>query len=172
MEQVIVLNSDFTFLNTICWQDAVTLVWLEKADVVKESDRILRNSDRSYEIFYPLVLRLRNMVTKIFKPRTGYNRRNVFFRDDFKCQYCGIAAEHAKMTIDHVNPRAQGGKTSYENCVTACEECNQFKADRTPEQANMKLLSVPKKPNLSNYFRQKMKNLKIDDRLRDLGVYG
>jgi 5-methylcytosine-specific restriction endonuclease McrA len=185
-QQVIVLNQDYSFLNLISWEDAVCLIYLKKAEVLAESDRIISNCDKSFQYFAPYVLRLKNMVTKIFRPRTTYNRRNVFFRDDWKCQYCGkdrdfvyskrykderYAGKKVHLTIDHVTPRAHGGKTSYDNCVTACEECNQLKADRTPEQAHMKLRKLPTKPNLANYFNQKMKSLKIDERLRELGVY-
>ena len=186
MQQVIVLNSDYSFLNTISWQDAVTLIFLKKAEVVKESERILRNADSSYEYFYPLVLRLKNMVTQIFKPRTMYNKNNVFFRDNWTCQYCGrdrdyvypktaeakYAGTKIRMSIDHVVPRSYGGKTNYDNCVCACEECNQHKADNTPEEAGMRLAKIPTKPNLVEYFRSKMKSMKIDERLDELGVAG
>lgn len=187
MKQVIVLNSDMTFLNLVSWQEGVCLVYLEKADVVSESERIISNWDKSFQMFAPLVLRLKKMVTKIFSPRSTYNKRNVFFRDDFKCQYCGkdkdfvyptdyrnqnYAGKKTVLTIDHVVPKSHGGKTSYENCVTACGECNHIKADRTPAQAQMKLRRAPGIPNLANYFRQKMKALKIDTRLEELGVFG
>jgi len=45
-------------------------------------------------------------------------------------------------------PRAQNGLDVWENVVAACKGCNNFKADRTPEQAGMELLAIPFKPNV------------------------
>ena len=50
------------------------------------------------------------------------------------------------MTIDHVVPRAQGGESTWDNCVLACVACNKAKADRTPKQAGMKLRKEPVRP--------------------------
>ena len=51
-----------------------------------------------------------------------------------------------ELTIDHVLPRSQGGVSSWENCVLACMACNKRKADRTPEQAGVKLRKQPTRP--------------------------
>jgi len=98
-----------------------------------------------------------------------FSRRNVYKRDHFTCQYCGRqwrsqnAKDHGaertrvatrpqhtsvnvELTIDHVVPRAQGGESSWTNCVLACLECNKRKADRTPEQAGMRLRAQPGRP--------------------------
>ncbi|MCA9076222.1 MAG: HNH endonuclease [Planctomycetaceae bacterium] len=76
-----------------------------------------------------------------------FSRRNVFKRDRFTCQYCGCQPGSSELTIDHVVPRAQGGESTWENCVLACVECNGTKADRTPAQARMKLRNEPTRPN-------------------------
>jgi len=76
----------------------------------------------------------------------AFSRRNLFKRDRFTCQYCGTQPGSSELTIDHVEPRAHGGETSWENCVLACVGCNTFKADRTPEQAGLKLLQKPVRP--------------------------
>lgn len=76
----------------------------------------------------------------------AFSRRNVFKRDRFTCQYCSRQPGKDELTIDHVLPRAQGGQSSWTNCVLACIDCNSRKADRTPEQANMPLLRVPQRP--------------------------
>jgi len=82
-----------------------------------------------------------------------FSRRNIFKRDKYCCQYCGkqFRSELAMhdLTIDHVCPKAKGGKSSWENCVLACIACNKKKADRTPEAAGMKLRRQPKKPQWS-----------------------
>lgn len=75
-----------------------------------------------------------------------FSRRNVFKRDRFTCQYCGIQPGSEELTIDHVIPRSQGGATTWENCVLACVECNSRKADRTPDEARMPLRHPPKRP--------------------------
>ncbi len=75
-----------------------------------------------------------------------FSRRNVFKRDRFTCQYCGRQPGSEELTIDHVIPRAQGGVSSWQNCVLACVECNSRKADRTPDQARMTLRKKPARP--------------------------
>ncbi|REK32130.1 MAG: HNH endonuclease, partial [Planctomycetota bacterium] len=75
-----------------------------------------------------------------------FSRRNVFKRDRFTCQYCGKQPGLEELTIDHVIPRAQGGTSTWDNCVLACIDCNARKADRTPEQARMPLRHKPTRP--------------------------
>ncbi len=75
-----------------------------------------------------------------------FSRRNVAKRDHYTCQYCGAQPGVEELTIDHVNPRSQGGQSSWTNCVAACVTCNARKADRTPEQAGMKLRKCPARP--------------------------
>lgn len=74
-------------------------------------------------------------------------RANVWLRDKCKCQYCDTKLEYSDMHWDHVIPRTQGGRTTWENIVTACFDCNVIKKrGRTPEQAGMKLLKKPVAP--------------------------
>ena len=90
------------------------------------------------------------------KSFSGFNNQMLFRRDNYRCMYCGAKFSHAELTRDHVVPRAQGGRDIWENVVAACSRCNHFKADRTPEQAGMKLLAIPFRPNLfeSMYLAQ------------------
>lgn len=76
----------------------------------------------------------------------AFSRRNVAKRDHFTCQYCGAQPGAEDLTIDHVVPRSQGGQSSWTNCVAACVPCNARKADRTPEQAGMRLRKSPARP--------------------------
>lgn len=78
--------------------------------------------------------------------QVAFSRRNLFQRDRFMCQYCGIQPGSEELTIDHVMPRSRGGLTTWDNCVLACVECNKRKADRTPTEAHMHLRSHPKRP--------------------------
>jgi 5-methylcytosine-specific restriction endonuclease McrA len=75
-----------------------------------------------------------------------FSRRNIYKRDRYTCQYCGIQPGSEELTIDHVSPRSQGGLSTWENCVLACVSCNKRKADRTPEQARMPLKKPPARP--------------------------
>jgi hypothetical protein len=89
---------------------------------------------------------------KLPRPKVHFSRRTLYKRDKLTCQYCGHQFPSEELTIDHVIPRAQGGVTAWDNCVLACVACNRRKANRTPKQANMKLLKEPKKPD-TNLFR-------------------
>jgi 5-methylcytosine-specific restriction endonuclease McrA len=75
-----------------------------------------------------------------------FSRRNVAKRDHYLCQYCGAQPGAEAITIDHVVPRSQGGTSTWTNCVAACILCNARKADRTPDQAGMKLRRRPVRP--------------------------
>jgi 5-methylcytosine-specific restriction endonuclease McrA len=78
--------------------------------------------------------------------RVAFSRRNVARRDGHACQYCGARPGLSGLTIDHVVPRSRGGPSNWTNCVAACIPCNARKADRTPEQAGMRLRRAPTRP--------------------------
>jgi 5-methylcytosine-specific restriction endonuclease McrA len=67
-------------------------------------------------------------------PRSEWERRRteVYFRDDYTCQYCGERG--GKLECDHVVPLARGGSNDISNLVTACFKCNRSKRDKTPEE--------------------------------------
>lgn len=76
-----------------------------------------------------------------------FSRQNLFLRDQFTCQYCGRVLKNPKeRTIDHVIPKSRGGKTVWTNVVLCCKKCNLKKGNRTPEEAGLKLLKVPRTP--------------------------
>ncbi len=93
----------------------------------------------------PAVVRLLAAVPRK-KQGLRFNRENLVARDGGRCQYCGAKVPRPEMTLDHVVPRAQGGPTRWENIVLACFRCNQRKANRTPDQAAMRLLRPPRRP--------------------------
>ncbi len=78
--------------------------------------------------------------------------RTLFQRDRQLCLYCGQRFPAHLLTRDHVMPVSRGGPSAWENCVTACRGCNQRKDDRTPEEANMRLLAIPYTPNRAEYL--------------------
>ena len=75
-----------------------------------------------------------------------FSRRQLWKRDNNTCQYCGCRPGTSELNIDHIIPKSQGGKTTWENCVIACIKCNTHKANRTPSQAKMKFFNPDYKP--------------------------
>ena len=96
-------------------------------------------------IYIPSVASLINS-TGSFKRGVKFSRINVFTRDNFRCQYCGESKKMGALNYDHLIPRFRGGKTVWENIVTACYPCNSRKGNRTPEEAGMRVLKKPYKP--------------------------
>lgn len=87
------------------------------------------------------------------KGRVRFSRLNIYARDDDTCQYCGRRLHRAELNLDHVLPRSQGGKTTWENVVCSCVPCNLKKGGRTPDQARMTLLKKPVRPRWTPLFR-------------------
>lgn len=87
------------------------------------------------------------------KGRVRFSRLNIYARDGDICQYCGKKLARSELNLDHVLPRSQGGKTSWENVVCSCVPCNLRKGGRTPDQASMKLLKKPVRPRWTPFFR-------------------
>lgn len=82
----------------------------------------------------------------LIRKEAKFNRLNIFRRDSGACQYCRKKFSRSELTIDHVVPRSQGGKSVWDNVVCCCVDCNRKKGGRTPEQARMKLKAKPRKP--------------------------
>lgn len=118
------------------WDDWATLI-------AKDDEPVIRSINKSFKI--PEIILLTNH-NKLPQQRTNFNRRTIYRRDNNTCQYCNSKPGVSLLSIDHVIPRSQGGKSTLENCVLACVTCNGKKANRTPEQARMKLLKQPTKP--------------------------
>lgn len=169
MQSCVVLNGDYSYLNMIHWQKAVRLFFQGKCEVIKSSDDALRGGDGTVVMNRPLVVRLIKMIRMVYKNRVPYSKRNVFTRDGFQCLYCGTKQQ--KLTIDHVKPQSRGGKTSFDNCVSACRACNNYKGNRTPSEADMFLIRQPYSPTINEFFIIKCKQLKIHDYLKELGIY-
>lgn len=141
---VLLLNSDYSPLKVLSWQKAITLWFNDKVEIVEEYNDFDIKSV-SFTMKCPAVVRLLRYV-KGNRSAVKFSRFNVFSRDSFTCQYCGAKPGTNNLTYDHVVPRSRGGKTSWDNIVTACLPCNRKKSDNTPEEARMKLRSQPRKP--------------------------
>ena len=146
--KVLVLNQDYSALSICSVPKAFLLVFLQKAELVAESDLYaLRTIDSSYPM--PTVIRLHRYISLPYKG-VMLTRQNIFKRDNHHCQYFGTAED---LTLDHVLPKSRGGKTNWDNLATACKRCNSRKGDSTPEEASMKLRQKPYKPTFLVFLR-------------------
>jgi 5-methylcytosine-specific restriction endonuclease McrA len=141
--ETLILTQGYLPHRIVDWKKAVTLLFDQKVEVVQEYEQEIRSP--SIALKMPAVVRLLHGVRHHVKG-VKFSRVNVLARDGFTCQYCGVRAHARELTFDHVVPRAQGGRTTWENIATACTRCNEKKGPRTPEQAGMKLRSVPSRP--------------------------
>lgn len=143
MTHVLLLNATYEPLRVITWQRAIRLLTLGKVEVVEETDREIRSV--SFVIRLPSVVRLLRLIRPRRKP-LKFSRQNIYLRDNFRCQYCRVRVSSQELNLDHVIPRALGGKTCWENIVTCCVPCNVRKGGNTPEAAGMRLVARPVKP--------------------------
>lgn len=142
MNSVLVLNFDYTPLNVTTIKRGFVLVDKGKAEVVKSDENPIIAGYKTY--VRPVIIRLLKYIT--FYTRTlRPNRNRIYRRDNNECVYCG---SKKNLTLDHVVPKSRGGKNEWGNLVTSCIKCNLKKADRTPEEAKMKLLKTPHTPTL------------------------
>ena len=101
-----------------------------------------------FQIAVPRIIRLLG-YEKLPRQDVKFNRRNIYARDGNKCQYCGKRMPTTELSLDHVVPKSQGGKSTWENIVCCCVKCNVKKGGRTPDQAHMHLITKPVKPKRS-----------------------
>lgn len=83
---------------------------------------------------------------RVPKRQVRFSRFNIYSRDNNTCQYCGKHFARVELNLDHVVPRSQGGLSRWDNVVCSCHVCNRRKGGRTPEQAGMRLLRSPRRP--------------------------
>jgi 5-methylcytosine-specific restriction endonuclease McrA len=139
-------------LSTVSWEEAIRYLVTDKAIVLEwYEDWIVHSEKRETKV--PAVMILKEYQKK--KTAIRFSKHNVFLRDGYECQYCGDDVSRKTATLDHVLPTSHGGKTTFENCCTACGDCNANKGN------NKKI--VPKiKPYKPTYFQlaEKRKRMK------------
>lgn len=147
MSDTLLLNADgnpvsFIPLSTVDWQEAIKYMILEKANVLAWHDNWIVRSAR-WETPVPSILMLRDYM----KPKTTirFSRANVYLRDKYVCQYCYTKLDKKDCTLDHVLPTSKGGKSVFENTVTACSPCNAGKG-------NDHRIVPKKKPHKPDYY--------------------
>lgn len=145
-KSTLVLNGDGNCLSVIplsvvSWQDAVNLVYAEKANVLEiyEGSRI---SSQKLTMAIPSVIMLSNFLYRTYRP--AFNKGNLLYRDELTCQYCFKHFHHKHLTLDHVIPKSKGGLATWENSVIACRDCNNKKSN--------KLIKPKMEPRQPSYF--------------------
>ncbi len=162
--RTLLLNQGYEPIKIISWQRAMTLVTLDKVDVVEEYETQIRASSMIVQV--PAVVRLRKAYRRHAKP-VKFSRVNIYARDGYRCQYCAAKCGIDQLTYDHVIPRSRGGRTTWDNIVSCCYLCNAKKANRTPSEAGMKLLSVPGRPSWIPSVQIRVSTKSIPDAWRD-----
>lgn len=145
--RVLVLNQNYEPLNVCHVHRAFVLVIRGKAEVIEANDHLLRTSTRTYQA--PSIIRLLYLIKRA-QPVAKLTRKEIFMRDDYTCQYCGMRSHD--LTLDHVIPRHRGGQHRWENLVSACKTCNHKKGGRLPTEAHMHLRAKPAQPRVSRYY--------------------
>ncbi|MFQ5840317.1 MAG: HNH endonuclease [Candidatus Methylomirabilales bacterium] len=141
--KVLVLNNFLEALQVCSLRRAICLLFTGRAERVEDTERLIRSPSRAMVV--PAVIRLGRPARRPPFQTLSFNKKNILKRDAYTCQYCGRNGRE-RMTIDHIIPRSLGGKTVWENVVSACHACNTRKGNRTPLEAGMVLLRRPKRP--------------------------
>lgn len=164
-DDVVVLNTDYSFLNIITVQRALRSVVVGKVDVERESSEYIQTSSG---IFHkPLVVRVRHFVNTTYPAQVSWSRHAVFIRDQFTCQYCGCT--HRPLTIDHLYPLSRGGESTFENTVSACQPCNVKKGNDTLEDTSLSFFDenfTPTHPSVEDFLRLKLSHIDLSELLQ------
>ena len=183
LASVLVLNRFYMAVHIVNVRRAFTLVYRELAEILDVEQGHYANYDFAswlemselraeeksadddwvksvnFSIQVPRIVRLLR-YDRVPKHNLRFNRKNLFARDEHKCQYCGRSLPSGQLSMDHVIPRSRGGEMSWENIVCCCVTCNAKKGGRTPKEARMSLLRKPKKPHQSPLLKMKLDNPK------------
>jgi 5-methylcytosine-specific restriction endonuclease McrA len=100
---------------------------------------------------------------RIPRRHVRYSRINVFARDKYTCQYCGAKPPRSQLNLDHVVPRSLGGKTTWDNVVCSCVDCNRRKGGRTPQQARIRLRRRPARPRWTPLMNLAVANARYEE---------
>lgn len=142
---VLVLNATYEPIQIAAARDAVKLLVKRDREGNLIAVSVVDNQDHQIHagMYLPSVVRLCRF-RKVPFIRTKPKARNIFLRDGYQCQYCGGYFKARDLTLDHVLPRSRGGDDTWDNLVSCCGPCNHRKADRTPQEAGMTLLRIPR----------------------------
>jgi len=179
---VLVLNKYYMAVHVTDVKRAFCLLFKELAEVVTYEDNtylsydfeswveISQLRDRfpveddyvrtvQYHIRVPRIIRLL-FYDRLPRQSVKLNRRNIFARDENRCQYCGKRYPTSELSIDHIVPRSRGGRSIWDNLVCACVACNVRKGGRLPQEVGMRLIRKPVRPQRSPVLHLKLGNPK------------
>lgn len=97
------------------------------------------------------------------KRNIRFSRINILIRDRHTCQYCGARLARSRLNLDHIVPRSRGGKTTWENVVTSCHNCNRIKGGRLPKEAGLKLIRIPVRPKVAPFLDGALGPIKYEE---------
>ena len=140
-EPVLVLNATFEPINVTAVRRAMVLMLKGVAQAEEISHTQVHSATRSLQV--PSVIRLL-AYRHIPQQTRALSRKNILLRDRNTCQFCKRILPASELTLDHVVPRSRGGRSSWENLVACCYQCNNRKGDRTPEEAGLALARRPR----------------------------
>jgi 5-methylcytosine-specific restriction endonuclease McrA len=148
LAEVVHIETDSTGQKT--WQNLDFSGWQELSEFKAEfePDGFDWIHTVRFQLAVPRIIRLLG-YDKLPRQDVKFNRRNIYARDSSRCQYCGRRMPTTELSLDHVVPKSQGGRSTWENVVCCCVRCNVKKGGRTPEQAHMHLVTKPIKPRRS-----------------------
>jgi len=165
---VLVLNRHYQPVHVTSVKRAFTLLYIGAARVIQPDfstfdfeswaalgeaaagDHVIHTIGRAIRVPHVVVLQI---YDRLPKTKVRFSRINIYARDENTCQYCGRQLQRTLLNLDHVIPRARGGRTTWENVVCSCIECNLKKAAKLPHEAGMKLLRPPVRPKWTPSFR-------------------
>ena len=154
---VLVLNANYAPMAICTAKRAIVMGFLKKVEILANYNEKVHSPSTTLNL--PSVIKIHQYIS-YDNLTVELNRKNILSRDSNKCQYCGTSK--LPLTLDHILPKVKGGQDSWENLITACKPCNQKKGDRSPEESNMKLIKVPKRPNRLHYFHRFVKENQRD----------
>lgn len=174
---VLVLNRSYLPIHVTSVKRAFSLLYQGIARAVNEEYRtfdfdewsqlaVAREADQIGTLAGPIrVPRVIVLVAFDRLPRrhVRFSRINLMTRDDFRCQYCKARPARSELNLDHVVPRALGGRSTWENVVTSCIECNRKKGGHTPKQAGMKLIRKPVRPRWTPLAHLMMSSVRYEE---------
>lgn len=158
--KTLLLDKNYLVVSIISIRKAANLMTRGKVESVTDQSFIVQTGSSKFKI--PTILRLVNPIPYRTIEQIRFSRKNIMIRDNYTCQYCLKKLGKYSGTIDHVIPKSKGGGSDYANCVASCHDCNNFKANRTPEEADMILKQIPRKPNFVSINRNSLQNMPME----------
>jgi hypothetical protein len=155
----LILNVDYSPIGIVAWQRA--MIWFMKIqeepqyssiDILDfhNNEYICGTNNKKFPL--PAVIKTKFYLKLHKNQYVNFSRKNLFIRDNYTCQYCGQTMAPNQLTYDHIIPKSKWNHnypaTCWTNITTACYSCNRKKGNKTPQQANMKILSSPHRPTI------------------------